>query len=77
MFAGEHSSSYMHVLYHVGMTVLCLAASYTVIMVLFGPLLRKGGRGMGRRRRQSSAATPRTENGKAQAWLLTARDAWI
>ena len=45
MFAGEHSSSYTHVLYHVGMTALFVAAVYAVILLLFKPLLRKGGRG--------------------------------
>jgi hypothetical protein len=45
MLAGEHSSSLTHVLYHVGMTALFVAAVYTVILLLFRPLLRGGRRG--------------------------------
>ena len=45
MFAGEHSSSWTHVLHHVGMIALFVAAVCAVILLVFGPLLRRGGRG--------------------------------
>ena len=45
MFAGEHSSSWTHVLYHLGMNALVVAAVVAVILLLFRPLLRRGGRG--------------------------------
>ena len=41
MVAGEHSSSFTHFLYHIGMTTLLALGVYAVILLLLRPLWRK------------------------------------
>ena len=66
MAPGGHSSDLTHVLYHLGMAALAVAALYAMIFVVLRPLLRsaKGGErrgnarpGLNRRQRRQQRAT--------------------